>query len=59
MVIKTSDNDNWEEEKVQLDYNNKRLIGGKINLDLKYYLLYRNKDMYLTYGTLKPLSSTM
>jgi hypothetical protein len=59
MVIKTSDNDNWEEEKVQLDYNNKRLIGGKINLDLKYYLLYRNKDMYMTYGTLKPLSSTM
>lgn len=59
MVIKTSDNDNWEQEKVQLDYNNKRLIGGKINLDLKYYLLYRNKDMYMTYGTLKPLSSTM
>lgn len=59
MVIKTSDNDNWEEEKVQLDYNNKRLIGKKINLDLRYYLLYRNKDMYMTYGTLKPLSSTM
>jgi len=59
MVIKTSDNDNWEEEKVQLDYNNKRLIGEKINLDLRYYLLYKNKDMYMTYGILKPLSSTM
>lgn len=59
MVIKRSDNGNWKEEKVQLNYNNKRLIGEKINLDLRYYLLYRNKDMYMTYGTLKPLSSTM
>jgi hypothetical protein len=59
MIIRTSDNKDWEKEKVQLDYNNKRLIGKNINLDLRYYLLYRNKEMYMNYGILKPLSSTM